>query len=116
MAIFKGVYKNSFILKGGKNVERCANFEAKCAPVKHIRICVLKGDYKKNVKWLYSARPGMCSNLEDFSPSHEKKRARKNMIRGQKWFDNMKLTPKRKIYVFSKNLHVFHKEACVKSR
>ena len=44
VAILKGVYKPTFILKGGKNVERCANFEAKCAPVKHIRICVLKGD------------------------------------------------------------------------
>ena len=59
----------------------------------------------------------MCSNLEDFSPSHEKNnKGAKKTIRDQMCFDNMKLTPKRKIDVFSKNLHVFHEETCVKSR
>ena len=112
MAIFKGVYKDSIIFKGGKNVERCANFEAKCAPVKHIRICVLKGDLKKHVKWLYSGVQE-CAQTSRISHLLTKKyNAAKQMIGDQMCFDNMKRTPKRNIFVFSKNLQLFYKETC----
>ena len=83
VAIFKGVYKNTFILQGGKNVERCANFESNCAPVKHIRLCVLKGDQKKIVN-IYIAGVQECAQTSRISHLHEKKyKGAKEMNRDQ---------------------------------